>query len=36
VQFATTAEAIDACQLAAELQRLGYQLTWQQTTKGRA
>jgi conjugative relaxase-like TrwC/TraI family protein len=35
-QFATTAEAIYACQLAAELQRLGYQLTWQQTRKGRA
>jgi conjugative relaxase-like TrwC/TraI family protein len=35
-QFATTAEAIYACQLAAELQRLGYQLTWRQTTRGRA
>jgi conjugative relaxase-like TrwC/TraI family protein len=35
-QFATTAEAIYACQLAAELQRLGYHLTWQQTRKGRA
>ncbi|MFL6187756.1 MAG: MobF family relaxase [Actinomycetes bacterium] len=35
-QFATTAEAIYACQLAAELQRLGYQLTWRQTRKGRA
>jgi conjugative relaxase-like TrwC/TraI family protein len=33
-QFATTAEAIYACQLAAELQRLGYQLTWRQTRKG--
>jgi conjugative relaxase-like TrwC/TraI family protein len=35
-QFATTAEAIYACQLAAELQRLGYRLTWQQTRTGRA
>jgi conjugative relaxase-like TrwC/TraI family protein len=35
-QFATTAEAIYACQLAAELQRLGYQLTWHDTAKGRA
>jgi len=34
-QFATTAEAIYACQLAAELQRLGYQLTWHDTAKGR-
>jgi conjugative relaxase-like TrwC/TraI family protein len=34
-QFATIAEAIYACQLAAELQRLGYQLTWQETAKGR-
>jgi conjugative relaxase-like TrwC/TraI family protein len=32
-QFATTAEAIYACQLAAELQRLGYQLSWRQTRK---
>jgi conjugative relaxase-like TrwC/TraI family protein len=35
-QFATTAEAIYACQLAAELQRLGYQLAWHDTAKGRA
>jgi conjugative relaxase-like TrwC/TraI family protein len=34
-QFATTAEAIYSCQLAAELQRLGYQLTWQPTRTGR-
>jgi conjugative relaxase-like TrwC/TraI family protein len=34
-QFATTAEAIYACQLAAELQRLGYQLAWRQTRTGR-
>jgi conjugative relaxase-like TrwC/TraI family protein len=34
-QFATTAEAIYACQLAAELQCLGYQLAWHQTGKGR-
>jgi conjugative relaxase-like TrwC/TraI family protein len=34
-QFATTAEAIYSCELAAELQRLGYQLTWQETRKGR-
>lgn len=33
-QFATTAEAIYGCQLAAELQRLGYRLTWQQTHNG--
>src|SRR6266540_2595258 len=35
-QFAATAEAIYACQLAAELPRLGYQLTWHETHKGRA
>jgi conjugative relaxase-like TrwC/TraI family protein len=34
-QFATTAEAIYACQLAAELQRLGYRLAWQETRQGR-
>ena len=34
-QFAATAEAIYACQLAAEVQRLGYQLAWQKTRKGR-
>jgi conjugative relaxase-like TrwC/TraI family protein len=35
-QFASTAEAIYACQLAAELQRLGYRLVWRQTRTGRA
>jgi conjugative relaxase-like TrwC/TraI family protein len=35
-QFATTAEAIYACQLAAELQRLGYRLAWRRTRTGRA
>ena len=35
-QFATTAEAIYACQLAAELQRLGYRLAWRPTRKGRS
>jgi conjugative relaxase-like TrwC/TraI family protein len=34
-QFATTAEAIYACQLAAEVHRLGYQLAWQETRSGR-
>jgi conjugative relaxase-like TrwC/TraI family protein len=34
-QFAATAEAIYACQLAAELQRLGYQLAWRPTRNGR-
>jgi conjugative relaxase-like TrwC/TraI family protein len=34
-QFATAAEAIYSCQLAAELQRLGYQLSWRQTRTGR-
>jgi conjugative relaxase-like TrwC/TraI family protein len=33
-QFAATAEAIYGCELAAQLQRLGYQLAWQQTRKG--
>jgi conjugative relaxase-like TrwC/TraI family protein len=33
-QFATTAEAVYGCQLAAGLQRLGYQLAWRQTRKG--
>jgi conjugative relaxase-like TrwC/TraI family protein len=32
-QFATTAETIYACQLAAELQRLGYRLAWHQTRR---
>jgi conjugative relaxase-like TrwC/TraI family protein len=35
-QFATTAEAIYACQLAAELQRLGYRLAWRPTRTGRS
>jgi conjugative relaxase-like TrwC/TraI family protein len=35
-QFATTAEAIYSCELAAQLQQLGYQLTWRQTRTGRA
>ncbi len=34
-RFAATAEAVYACQLAAELQRLGYRLTWHDTRKGR-
>jgi len=34
-QFAATAEAIYACELASQLQRLGYQLAWQQARKGR-
>jgi conjugative relaxase-like TrwC/TraI family protein len=34
-QFATTAEAIYACELAAQLQQLGYQLTWHKTHTGR-
>jgi conjugative relaxase-like TrwC/TraI family protein len=34
-QFATTAEAIYSCQLAAEVQRLGYQLSWGPTRSGR-
>jgi conjugative relaxase-like TrwC/TraI family protein len=32
--FATTAQAIYACELAAQLQRLGYQLAWRQTRAG--
>ena len=35
-QFATTAEAIYGCQLAAELQRLGYRLDWRPTRRGRS
>jgi conjugative relaxase-like TrwC/TraI family protein len=35
-QFAATAEAIYGCQLAAELQRLGYRLAWRQTRNGRS
>jgi conjugative relaxase-like TrwC/TraI family protein len=34
-QFGATAEAIYSCELAAQLQRLGYQLDWHQTRKGR-
>jgi conjugative relaxase-like TrwC/TraI family protein len=34
-QFGQTAEAIYSCELAAQLQRLGYQLDWHQTRKGR-
>jgi conjugative relaxase-like TrwC/TraI family protein len=33
-QFAATAEAIYGCQLAAEVQRLGYRLTWRPTRTG--
>ncbi len=32
--FATTAEAVYTCELAAQLQRLGYRLHWQQTRRG--
>jgi conjugative relaxase-like TrwC/TraI family protein len=32
--FATTAQAIYACELAAQLQRLGHQLCWRQTRAG--
>ncbi len=32
--FASTAQAIYACELAAQLQRLGYQLCWRQTRAG--
>jgi conjugative relaxase-like TrwC/TraI family protein len=32
--FATTAQAIYACELAAQLQRLGYPLAWRQTRAG--
>jgi conjugative relaxase-like TrwC/TraI family protein len=35
-QFATTAQAIYGCELAAQLQRLGYQLAWRETRHGRA
>jgi conjugative relaxase-like TrwC/TraI family protein len=34
-QFGTTAEAIYQCELAAQLQRLGYRLDWHQTRRGR-
>jgi conjugative relaxase-like TrwC/TraI family protein len=33
-QFGATAEAIYQCELAAQLQRLGYQLDWHDTRKG--
>jgi conjugative relaxase-like TrwC/TraI family protein len=33
-QFGATAEAIYSCELAAQLQRLGYQVAWHQTRKG--
>ena len=35
-QFATTAQAIYECELAAQLQRLGYQLAWRETCHRRA
>jgi conjugative relaxase-like TrwC/TraI family protein len=34
-QFASTAEAIYACELASQLDRLGYELSWRQTRTGR-
>jgi conjugative relaxase-like TrwC/TraI family protein len=34
-QFSATAEAIYSCELAAQLQRLGYRLDWHQARKGR-
>jgi conjugative relaxase-like TrwC/TraI family protein len=34
-QFGSTAEAIYSCELAAQLQRLGYRLDWHETRKGR-
>jgi len=34
-QFGSTAEAIYSCELAAQLQRLGYRLDWHDTRKGR-
>jgi conjugative relaxase-like TrwC/TraI family protein len=34
LNFATTAEAIYTCELAARLQHLGYRLRWQQTRRG--
>ncbi len=34
-QFGATTEAIYACELAAQLQRLGYRLDWHDTRKGR-
>jgi conjugative relaxase-like TrwC/TraI family protein len=35
-QFGATAEAIYSCELAAQLQRLGYRLDWHPTRKGRS
>jgi conjugative relaxase-like TrwC/TraI family protein len=35
-QFGATAEAIYSCELAAQLQQLGYRLDWHDTRKGRA
>jgi conjugative relaxase-like TrwC/TraI family protein len=35
LKFAATAEAIYTCELAAQLQQLGYRLHWQQTRRGR-
>jgi conjugative relaxase-like TrwC/TraI family protein len=34
LRFASTAEAIYTCELAAQLQQLGYRLGWQQTRRG--
>jgi conjugative relaxase-like TrwC/TraI family protein len=34
-QFGSTAEAIYSCELAAQLERLGYRLDWHETRKGR-
>jgi conjugative relaxase-like TrwC/TraI family protein len=34
LRFASTAEAIYTCELAAQLQQLGYRLRWQQTRRG--
>jgi conjugative relaxase-like TrwC/TraI family protein len=34
-QFGSTAEAIYSCELAAQLQQLGYRLDWHDTRKGR-
>src|SRR6266511_797895 len=35
LRFATTAEAIYTCELAAQLHQLGYRLDWHQTRRGR-
>jgi conjugative relaxase-like TrwC/TraI family protein len=34
LKFASTAEAIYTCELAVQLERLGYRLQWQQTRRG--